>query len=122
MTRSRFCWLIAAIVSGGCLITAAMETLAQGYPTRPIRLVVTMPPGGPTDLLARSLATKLGEILPEPVVVENRPGGGGIIAYGAVAKAPADGYTLLFATASFASGSPHWGLSMPFSPLWLRRL
>jgi len=106
MTRSRFRWLIATIVSGGCLATVAMETVAQAYPTRPIRLVVTMPPGGPTDLLARSLATKLGEILPEPVVVENRPGGGGIIAYGSVAKAPADGYTLLLGDLANSTVNP----------------
>lgn len=68
----RFRWLLAAIVSGGCLATVAMETLAQAYPARPVRLVVPYPPGGPTDLLGRTVAQKLGEMLPEPVVVENR--------------------------------------------------
>ena len=99
----RFRWLLAAIVSGGCLATVAMETLAQAYPARPVRLVVPYPPGGPTDLLGRTVAQKLGEMLPEPVVVENRGGGGGMIGTAAVAKAAADGYTLLLgAIGSFA--------------------
>ncbi|MBI2319434.1 MAG: tripartite tricarboxylate transporter substrate binding protein, partial [Betaproteobacteria bacterium] len=91
MFHLRFRCLLAAIVSGGFLAAAAMDALAQAYPSRPIKLVITMPPGGPTDMLARVLAAKLSEILPQPVVVENRPGGGGIIAYGVVAKATADG-------------------------------
>ncbi|MBI2958798.1 MAG: tripartite tricarboxylate transporter substrate binding protein, partial [Betaproteobacteria bacterium] len=89
MMRSRFRWLTAAIVSGFCLAAVSMETLAQAYPARPIRLIIPASPGGPTDLLARALATKLGEILPQTVVVENRPGAGGTICYDAVAKAAA---------------------------------
>src|SRR3972149_9377365 len=53
MTCSKFRWLIAAIVSGGCFATASMETLAQDYPTRPIRLVVPYSPGGPSDIVGR---------------------------------------------------------------------
>jgi len=111
---SNFRWLIAAIVSGGCLAAISMETLAQAYPTRPVRLVITMPPGGPTDMLARTLAQKLGEILPEPVVVENRPGGGGIIAYAAIAKAPADGYTLLLGDLANSTINPSLYKSLPY--------
>ena len=112
--HSRFRRLLAAIVSGGCLAAAAMETLAQSYPARPIRLVITMPPGGPTDMLARVLATKLSEILPQPVVVENRPGGGGIIAYGVVAKATADGYTLLLGDTANSTINPSTYKSLPY--------
>ncbi|MBI4291402.1 MAG: tripartite tricarboxylate transporter substrate binding protein [Betaproteobacteria bacterium] len=114
MFSSRFRWLLAAIVSGGCLATAAMDTLAQAYPSRPIKLVVTMPPGGPTDMLARVLATKLSEKLPQPVVVENRPGGGGIIAYGVVAKSPADGYTLLVGDLANSTINPSLYKSLPY--------
>lgn len=112
--RSRFRWLLAAILSGGCLATVAMETLAQTYPTRPIRLVLPASPGGPTDLLARTLATKLSEILPEPVVAENRPGGGGIVAYDAVAKAAPDGYTLLLGDLAGFAVNPSLFKSLPY--------
>ena len=114
MMRSRFRWLIAAIVSGGCLTTVAMETLAQAYPTRPIRLILPASPGGPTDLLARALATKLNEILPEPVVVENRPGAGGTISYDAVAKAAADGYSLLLGDLAGFAVNPSLYKSLPY--------
>jgi tripartite-type tricarboxylate transporter receptor subunit TctC len=69
---------------------------AQGtYPTRPIKLMVPYPAGGGADLLARAVSQKLGDALGQPIVVENRPGANGIIGTDAVAKAPADGYTLL---------------------------
>lgn len=93
---SKFCWLIAAIVSGGCLAAISMETLAQAYPTRPMRLVIPFGAGGPTDILGRVIAQKVTEILPESMIVENRAGAGGMIAHAYAAKAPADGYTLLF--------------------------
>jgi len=93
---SKFRWLIAAIVSGGCLAAISVETLAQAYPTRPMRLVIPFGAGGPTDILGRVTAQKLTEILPEPMIVENRAGAGGMIAHAYVAKTPADGYTLLF--------------------------
>lgn len=114
MMCSKFHWLIAAIVSGGCLATVAMETSAQAYPTRPIRLLIMAPPGGPTDLLGRALAQKFGEILPEPVVVENRPGAAGIIAYGVVAKAAADGHTLLLGDLGGLTVNPSLYKSLPY--------
>ena len=93
---SRFRWLIAAIVSGICLATATIQTFAQAYPTRPVRLVIPFGAGGPSDIVCRVVAQKLSELFPEPVVVENRPGAAGMIAHTYVAKAAADGYTLLF--------------------------
>ena len=114
MFCSRFRWLLAAIMSGGCLVAATMDALAQAYPSRPIKLVITMPPGGPTDMLARVLATKLSDMLPQPVVVENRPGGGGIIAYGVVAKSPADGYTLLVGDLANSTINPSLYKSLPY--------
>jgi tripartite-type tricarboxylate transporter receptor subunit TctC len=86
-------------VAGACLaLLAAPAALAQGYPAKPIRMVVGFPPGGPSDLVARTLAQKLTASLGQQVIVENRAGAGGVIATEQVAKAPADGYTLIHGT------------------------
>jgi tripartite-type tricarboxylate transporter receptor subunit TctC len=75
---------------------------AQAFPGKPLRLVVPFPPGAGTDMFARVLAHKLNESLGQPVVVDNRPGGGAIIGSDIVAKSPPDGYTLLLSTTSHA--------------------
>jgi tripartite-type tricarboxylate transporter receptor subunit TctC len=71
---------------------------AQAYPARPVRMVVGFPPGGGTDVVARIITPKLSENLGQPVVIENRPGATGTVAAAMVAKAPADGYTLMMGT------------------------
>ena len=116
MTYSIFRWLTAAIVSGGCLASISMETLAQVYPARPVRLVVAYAAGGPSDLLGRTVAQKLSEILPEPVVVENRTGAGGQIGVASVAKAAPDGYTLLLGDITAFAVNPNFYKSLPYNP------
>ena len=94
--RTRFRVLFAAIATGACLAMATIETFAQAYPTRPIRMLIPYGAGGPSDITGRVVAQKLSELLPEQVVAENRPGAAGMIAHRYVAKAVPDGYTLLF--------------------------
>src|SRR5258708_3490417 len=81
-------------VALGCCV-ASVE--AQSYPARPVRVVVPFSPGGPNDIIARLIGQRLAEALGQQIVIDNRPGGGGNIGTDAVAKAPADGYTLLSA-------------------------
>jgi tripartite-type tricarboxylate transporter receptor subunit TctC len=88
-------WLRAALAS---LLAAPLLAIAQPYPSKPIKLVVPYPPGGSTDLLARSVAQGVGESLQQQVVVENRGGGGGTIGSGIVARSTPDGYTILLGT------------------------
>lgn len=85
------------------IILASLASSANAqdtYPGKPLRLVVPLPPGGPTDYLARTVAKNLSVALSQPVVVDNKPGADGAIAAREVIAAPADGYTLLFATGS----------------------
>ena len=88
-------------------VPLAAPALAQdGFPNRPIRMLVGFTPGGAVDIAARSFAPKMGELLGQPVVVENRPGAGSNIATEAAARSPADGYTLLLATIGALVVSP----------------
>ena len=88
----------------------------SAYPSRPLKMVIGFPAGGPTDNIARLLAIKLGGLLGQPVVIENRPGANAVLAADAVARAPADGYTLLYNTSSFAL-SAALSPKLPYRPL-----
>ncbi len=106
--RRLFIALLASLLCHGA---------AAQYPSRPIRLLVPIPPGGGPDIVARLIAPKLGDALGQPVVVENRVGGNGNLAGELVAKSPADGHTLLLGMDSLMVINPHLYASMPFDPL-----
>jgi tripartite-type tricarboxylate transporter receptor subunit TctC len=96
---------------------AAARTEAQpagAFPNRPLRLVVPFPPGGPNDLIGRVLAQKLSVLLGQPVVVENRSGGGGVVGTDAVAKAAPDGHTFAVTSAGALAIAPNLVPSMPY--------
>jgi tripartite-type tricarboxylate transporter receptor subunit TctC len=103
MTRRKFLGLTAgAMMLPAFARRALAQTLAQAYPSRPLRLIVPFPPGGPTDLVARPLAQSLAERLGQPVVIENRGGAGATIGTEAAVRSPPDGYTLLMSASSSA--------------------
>jgi len=87
---------------------------APAYPNKPIRLVVPFPAGGATDIFARTLSQKLAEKIGASIVVDNKPGAGGTLGSDLVAKAVADGYTLLLATSSTHSIGPNLNPKMPY--------
>lgn len=93
--------VLALALLGLCSLSP-LSWAQSAWPSKPITLVVTYPPGGGADGMARLIAPKMGEFLGQSVIVENRPGAGGQIGANAVAKANADGYTLLFDASSFA--------------------
>ncbi len=93
----------AALVAAAATLVATSTANAQTYPERPIRMVLPFPPGGVTDLLARALAEKLAPRLGQPVVVDNKSGAGTVLASDLVARAPADGYTVLMAASSLGT-------------------
>ena len=98
------------------LVAAAPFALAQpAWPTKPIRMVVPFPAGGATDLLARAIAQGLGSGLGQPIVVDNRPGAGGTLGSSEVARAAADGHTLLMATSSTHAIAPHLNPNLPYN-------
>ena len=99
------------------LIVLAPCALAQDYPNRPVRLIVTVPPGGAADFIARLVGGKLGDALGQPVLVENRGGAGGTIAADAVAKAAPDGYTLLQNSITTHGVGPHLYSKLPYDPV-----
>lgn len=87
---------------------------AQAWPNRPIRLIVPFPPGGPNDIIARLYAPQLTALLGQPVVVENRAGGGGVVGTDAAVRAPADGYTVVITNGGSLVISPHVSANVPY--------
>ena len=102
-----------------CAAVSALGTSAiaqPAYPAKPVTFVNNFPPGGPADILARSVAAVLQDTLKQPFVVENKAGAGGNVGAAAVAKAPADGHTVLFGIDTTFTINPHLYPAMPFKP------
>lgn len=107
---------LAMLGAMAALPLARAAQLPPGWPSKPVRLVLPYAAGGPTDVVARALALKMAQQLGQPVVVENRVGASGNIACELVAKAPADGYTVLYHSSGFAI-SPALYQRLPYDPL-----
>jgi tripartite-type tricarboxylate transporter receptor subunit TctC len=100
----------------GALLVAAAPASAQDFPNKPIRIIVPFAPGGNVDITARTISTPMGEILGQQIIVENRPGGGGMVGTAQVAKGPADGYTLVLGSSSTISVAPAVTKNPPYDP------
>lgn len=99
---------------GAITMAIAGMAAAQAYPNKTVRVIIPFPPGGTLDTVGRQLAQKLSEQMGQPFIIENRPGGNGVIGGDVVAKAPADGYTLLFNASTFTT-APMTMKTVPYS-------
>jgi tripartite-type tricarboxylate transporter receptor subunit TctC len=111
---TRRLWLRGSIAL--LLVGFASVAVAQGYPTRPVRLIIPFPPGGSNDIVGRMIAAQLGERLGQTMVVDNRGGAGGTIGTELAAKAPADGYTLLLISTAYAFNTSIYK-KLPYDPV-----
>ena len=115
---SGFAKLTAALVVAAAAIPAApAQTQAQDFPTRPIRMVIAFPPGGPTDFVGRLLADRLKTELSQPVLIENKPGANGAIGADFVAKSAPDGHTIFLSTVGAIAITPHMRNDLPYDTL-----
>lgn len=120
MTNVKFPQLLAGLALG--VLAAPLAAVAQDYPKRAITLIVPYAAGGGTDNVARALAKGMSEKLGQPVVIDNRGGGGGVIGSKLVAKADPDGYTLLFVSSSFVThaateATPSYDVAKDYAPV-----
>jgi tripartite-type tricarboxylate transporter receptor subunit TctC len=104
--------LVACVVA----VASVASAFAQSFPSKTIRIIIPFTPGGSNDIVGRELATGLQERLKQTAIVENKPGGGGTIAYSYVAKSPPDGYLMLITPASFTM-APHLSRNPSFNPI-----
>ena len=105
------------LAASAMLVCAAGFAGAQSYPTKPIHLIVPFPPGGGNDTVARAIAQQASPALGQPIVVDNRPGAGGIIGADAAARAPADGYTLFLGGVATHAVNPHMHAKLSYDPV-----
>jgi len=108
--------VIAAALMAIGLVAGSQPSWAQGFPNRPVRLIVAFAAGGTGDIVARVIADKLGPALGQTVVVDNRPGASGAIGTQAVIASPPDGHTLLLGQTGEIAINPHWGKSAGYDP------
>ena len=108
---------VRVLFSGVLLGFTCGMASAQDYPARPVRWVSPWPPGGANDIFSRIIAQRLSEALGQAVVVENRPGAAGAIGTEAVAKSPADGYTLTLGSSPTHAIAPSLNPALPYDPL-----
>jgi tripartite-type tricarboxylate transporter receptor subunit TctC len=113
---------VRRLLISAALVLAASWTFAgaqaeEKYPSKPVRIIVSFSAGGPTDIVARVMGAKMGDLLGQQFVVENRVGAGGNIGADQVAKSPPDGYTLLMATVSTHAINPGLYRNMPYDPV-----
>lgn len=97
------------------LLTLALGSQAQTWPERPMRVIVPLPPGGPSDIVLRGAAPKVQQLLGQPLVIDNRPGANGNIGTAEAARAPADGHTWLWTTDTTLTVNPHVYAKMAFN-------
>src|SRR6516162_5141310 len=107
---------VLAALTALCAVSAS-PTQAQDYPTRPIRVLIAFPPGGPTDFVGRLLADKMSTLLGQRVYIENKPGANGTVGADIIAKSDPDGYSLFLTTAGAVTISPHVMANIPYDSL-----
>jgi tripartite-type tricarboxylate transporter receptor subunit TctC len=105
------------VLAAAFLLAAALPAHSQTWPAKPVRIVVPFPPGGTTDIVARSLGVELQKMWQQPVVIENKPGAGGNIGADAVAKSAGDGYTLLMGTVGTHAINQSLYAKLPYDPV-----
>ncbi|AVS72749.1 Bug family tripartite tricarboxylate transporter substrate binding protein [Paracidovorax cattleyae] len=114
MQRRAWAWRATAVAAGAWMGAAGALAQPAAYPSRPVTLVVPFPPGGSSDTIGRAIAPRLGEKLGQPVVIDNRPGGGTAVAAGYVARSAPDGYTLLIGSGSMLTLNPAVRRDLPY--------
>ena len=116
MKKGAFRWL-AALAAAAFAVGISGASLAQGFPNKPIKMIVPYPPGGPTDVQARVVGQKLGELLDQPVVIDNSGGAGGMLGSKMVAQSAPDGYTLLMGASGPQALGPLMAKEPPYDPI-----
>jgi tripartite-type tricarboxylate transporter receptor subunit TctC len=109
--------ITGVLVCAALALAGAQTAQAQDYPTRPVRVVIAFPPGGPTDFVGRLVTDKMSAELGQRIYIENRPGAAGTVGADNVAKADPDGYSLFLTTSGAVTIAPHIQANVPYDPL-----